>query len=214
MKVITVGNTKGGVGKSTLAANLASIASGKGLRVLLVDADPQGSTVSFRQDRQTDDIQAIALTQPTLHKDIPSFGAAFDLVVIDVGRGGTDNATLGSAMLAADILILPVLPSQYDIDALVDTLGIFQQAKVYKEELKGYIVLNRMIHAKLGAEAVVALDAISKKWSVPVLNTRLYNRVAYGTSIVKGQGVVEYEPAGKAAEEVRALYDEIMALLA
>jgi len=68
--IITIGNSKGGVGKSTIACNLATIAAKQGKKVLLVDADPQASSLGFRSIRKEDDIKATAITTPTLHKDL------------------------------------------------------------------------------------------------------------------------------------------------
>ena len=114
MKVISVVNQKGGVGKSTIACNLAVNAVLDGKRTLLIDADPQGSSLSFRAIRGADDLKAVSITQPTIHKDIGDF-ENFDLVIIDAG--GRDNTLFRSAVTAAakGMLLIPVLPSQYDI---------------------------------------------------------------------------------------------------
>ena len=88
--IITLGNTKGGVGKTTIAVNLAVEAVKDGKTVLLIDTDPQGSSIAFRTERETDDIKAVALVSDKLHKDIQGFVSAFDFIVIDAG--GRDNA--------------------------------------------------------------------------------------------------------------------------
>ena len=68
--IVTVGNTKGGVGKTTIAVNLAVEAAKDGKTVLLIDTDPQGSSTAFRTEREKDDIKAVALVSDKLHKDI------------------------------------------------------------------------------------------------------------------------------------------------
>ena len=90
MKILTIANIKGGVGKSTIAANLAVAAVLDGLSVILVDADPQASSMAFRALREKDDIRAMAITTPTLHKDLKQDVFSADLAIIDVGGRNTE----------------------------------------------------------------------------------------------------------------------------
>ena len=106
--ILTVGNTKGGVGKSTIACNFSVESALAGKKTLLIDADIQGSSIGFRASREKNDIKAMSITTPTLHKDIKDF--QFDMVLIDVG--GRDSAVFRSAIMACDLMIIPVLPSQ------------------------------------------------------------------------------------------------------
>ena len=85
MKILSIVNQKGGVGKSTLAVNLAIAAIKDKKRTLLIDADTQGSSIAFRAIREQDDLQAIAITTPTIHKDIKKFKESYDFVIIDAG---------------------------------------------------------------------------------------------------------------------------------
>jgi len=123
VKVIVVANQKGGVGKSTIACNLAVAFAYWGAKVLLIDTDVQGSSVGFRAIREKNDITAIAITKPTVHKDIRGF-SNFDIVVVDAG--GRDSAVFRSSIMAATygMLIIPTLPSVYDIWATEDTSAI------------------------------------------------------------------------------------------
>ena len=204
--IVTVASTKGGVGKSTIACNLAVEGIKAGERVLLVDADVQSSSLAFRAERPKDDIQAISITTPTLHRDLASF-QGFDLVVIDVG--GRDTGVFRSALLAADKVIIPVLPSQYDIWAAGDSIAIIKEAKVYKD-FKAYFLFNQVIaNTKVSTEAMEALQEIIGEDGLMLLKTQLFSRVAYKTSISKGLGVAEYEPNSKAAAEMKSLFKEI-----
>ncbi len=206
MKIITIGNTKGGVGKSTIAANLAVAASRDGLKVLLVDADPQGSSMGFRSIRESDDIKATGITAPTLHKDVREF-SNFDLILIDAG--GRDSAVFRSAIMAADLFLIPVLPSVYDIWASEDTINTLREARSFKD-LKARFLINmvipRTIMAREAAEAIAQFTD-----EAPVLATRLTALEAHKKCILHGKGVLEFEPNGKAAREIQSLYAEIMA---
>ena len=203
--IITVGNTKGGVGKSTIACNFAIEASLKGKAVLLVDADIQGSSVAFRALREKDDIKAMSITTPTLHKDLKDF--SFDIIVIDVG--GRETKTFRSAVLACDIMVIPVLPSQYDIWAAGDTIEVLNEANTYKE-ISPFFVLNQVIPNTLVAKE--AMEAIKEFEEVKLLKEKLHSRVDFKNSITHGLGVGEYKPSGKAAGEMNSLYKRVLSL--
>ena len=204
--VITVASTKGGVGKSTIAVNLAVEAAKDGKRVLLVDSDIQGSSIGFRAAREKDDIKAMSIITNTLHRDLRDF-QNFNYIIVDVG--GRDTGVFRSALLAADMVIIPVLPSQYDIWAAADNVENIRLARVVKE-FKGYFLFNQGIQGtKISGEATAALEEIIGEDGIKLMESQLVSRVAYKNSISKGLGVSEYEPNGKAASEIHALYNEI-----
>lgn len=212
MKVLSVVNQKGGVGKSTIACNLAVCAAMGGLKTLLVDADPQGSSLAFRAIRKADDLKAVSITQPTIHKDVGDF-VNFDLVIIDAG--GRDNTLFRSAITAASMgaLLIPVLPSQYDIWATEDTLAVLKEARVFVD-IPAYVVVNQIIHnTTVSKEAKEALDELTLEYDAKLLNSSLYARVDYKKSVAEGLGVVEFAPNSKAANEMLCLYKEIKDLL-
>ncbi len=207
--ILTVGNTKGGVGKTTIAVNLAVVAANDNKqRVLLIDTDPQGSSIAFRAEREKDDIKAISLVSDKLHKDIGSFTESFDFVIIDAG--GRDNAIFRSAVAACDIFLLPVLPSQFDVWAAEDAIQVFKDIQPFNH-MKGRMLLNMVRpNTKVSVEAEEALKEYSA--DLPLLNVWLHNRVAYKVSISEGQGVIEAEAKGKAALEIVELYRELKSI--
>lgn len=202
--VITVGSTKGGVGKSTIACNLAVESSLAGIKTLLVDADIQGSSLSFRSIREKDDIQAMAITTPTLHKDLKEFERVYGLILIDAG--GRESTVFRSAVAACDVLLIPVLPSQYDLWAANDTIKLLQEARAFKE-IPAYFVVNQVTNTKIAREAMEAMQSFMNE--AATLESTLFSRTAYKSSILLGKGVSEHEVKGKAAREMRSLYREI-----
>lgn len=205
---ICIGNEKGGTGKSTITANLAVEAVKEGMRVLVIDADSQQSSIDFRGIRADKNglpqFQAVSIVKNTIHKDIGSFHD-FDLIIIDAG--GRDTAVFRSAIFAADILLIPVLPSQYDIWATAGTVEALEQAKTFKDNIKARFIVNQVIpNTNIAKEALQALE----EFGIPLLNSRLC--VAYKQSIGEGKGVTEYEPNGKAAGEIKSLYEEVKVL--
>lgn len=210
MKVVTVGNTKGGAGKTNTAVNLAIAAAKRGMRVLIVDADVQASALSFRALREDSLIQAIAITTPTLHKDIPAYSESFDLVLIDVG--GRDSTVFRSAIATSDLLVIPVLPSVYDIWAAQDTMELLREARSFNIETPARIFLNQVVsNTIMGREASEALEDFTV--DAPLLSSNIHHRQVFKNAAAKGQGVVELEPRGKAAQEIEALLTEILKLV-
>lgn len=204
--ILTIGATKGGVGKSTIATNLSVLAAQDGKSVLLVDADIQASSMAFRSIRKQDDIQAIQITTPTLHKDLGQFKQ--DWIIIDAG--GRDSGAFRSAIMASDVLIIPCLPSSVDFWAADDVIEILKEARIYKT-IEAYFILNQVIpKTKLANEIVEAMNVFSEHANL--LKSNLCSRIAYKNAFSEGKGVVELSDK-KAAEETKQLYNEIKKII-
>ncbi len=208
--IITIGSTKGGVGKSTIACNLAVMAAKENKKVLLVDADPQFSSMSFqaiRSNVEAQDIESRSFTTPTLHEELKEL-SGFDLIVID--SGGRDSDMFRSSILAADILIIPVLTSVWDIWATSDTLEIVQKAKVFNEKLIARFLINKASpNTIMFREAMEALEEIKE---IPVLESLLGSRTSFSNGLMKGLAVIEHDPRSKAADEIIKFWQEIKQL--
>lgn len=111
--IISILNEKGGVGKTTLATNLAEAIKNRGKSVILVDSDPQGSARDWHVKGDGEVLEVIGLDRPTLDKDIMRFTRQYDFVFID---GAPQLTTLAiKAILCSQVILIPVQPSPYDV---------------------------------------------------------------------------------------------------
>ncbi len=204
--IIGILNQKGGVGKTTLAVNLAAGLARSGARVLLIDADPQGSALDWSAARQAAPLFAVVgLPRPTVHKEIAIIGHGFDHIVIDGPPRVTDLAR--SAIMASDLVVIPVQPSPYDIWAAEEVVKLIDEARVYKENLKSCFVVNRKIaNTAIGRDVGEALAA----YPLPVLRASVTQRVVFAEAAAQGKSIFEIDQDGMAALEVQAVMTEIM----
>ncbi|MDQ7032545.1 MAG: ParA family partition ATPase [Desulfonauticus sp.] len=207
MNIICMANEKGGTGKSTVAINIGLMAVKEGKRVLFIDADPQASGFAFYERRQENEnlksFQMVMKPSKSLHRDIDELSRGFDLVIIDIG--GRDSKIFRSAILASTHVIIPTQPSQFDLWSLSNTLDIIEEARVFKP-IEAKVLLNMV-----PARAKLTEDTLStiKEEEIPCFKTTLGFRVAFREAITQGLSVMEYEPKGKAAFEIKKLWEEI-----
>lgn len=199
--IIGVLNQKGGVGKSTIAINLAAVYAASGRRVLLVDADPQGSSLAWSAAREGDPaFTVIGMPKPTLHKDMPALAADYDMILIDGPPRVSELAR--AAILASDLVLIPVQPSPYDVWASAETVALVREAQQFKDKLAVAFVINRkIVNTAIGRDVAAALA----RFDVPVLPVSLGQRVIYAESAARGLAVIEVAPASEAAKEITAL---------
>ena len=207
--IVALLNQKGGVGKTTLALHLAGAWAASGRRAVVVDADPQGSALDWSQARAEASIArlfgVVGLARETLHREVPEIARGADHVVID---GPPRVAALArSALLAADLILIPVQPSVLDGWASAEMLRLLDEARVFRPELRARFVLNRC-----AARTVIARDtAEALARSEPsVLASRIGQRVAYPEAAAKGRLAFEIDPQGPAAVEIAALAAEVL----
>ncbi|MGO3277537.1 ParA family partition ATPase [Halomonas sp.] len=203
--IIGVLNQKGGVGKTTLSVNIAAALARTGQRVLLIDADPQGSALDWAAAREGDPLFAVVgLPKPSIHKELSVVGEGYDHIVIDGPPRVTDLAR--SAIMASDVVLVPVQPSPYDIWAADEVVKLIQEASVFKENIKSFFVINRKIaNTAIGRDVREALEA----YNLPTLESSVVQRVVFAEAAAVGKAVYEQDRDGIASQEIEAVVSEL-----
>lgn len=210
--IVAVAGQKGGAGKSTVAVNVAAELVHRGRSVLLVDADPQGTSrtwaeVAAEAGRPSPTVAAMGAT---MHRpdQLPRLRSSFDCVVVDCPPRAGDVQR--AALMVADVAVLPCGPSAADAWALAGSLEAVAEARALRPQLVAVVLLTRVQgRTALGRGA---RDVLAES-GLPLLRASLGYRVAYAEALAAGRGVTDYAPADRAAVEVRGLVDELEALL-
>jgi chromosome partitioning protein len=207
MQVVAILNEKGGCGKTTIATNLARGLQLKGLKVLIVDSDVQGSARDW--GALSDDTPAVVgMDRPTLHKDIHKIAEGQDIVVID-GAARAEKMQI-SAIKAADLVLIPVQPSAFDIWSSETVVDLVQaRREVAGKPDAAFVISRQIVGTNLAGDAQRALES----FDLPVLEGRTAQRVIYAEAAAEGRSVIDADPSSKAAEEVRRIVNDTLTLL-
>ena len=207
--IVTIGNTKGGVGKTTLAVNIAIARALSGRDVWLIAGDRQGTAhtaISIRSE--TGQRPGIACATypdgPTLRAQVQQQASKFDDIIIDAG--GRDSTALRAALVLSDLLIVPFQPRSYDVWALNDIAALVDEARSVRDNLRAVAVLNCADPGEHSSDNAEAAAAVADVPQFEYLATPIRRRKSFANAAGAGLSVLEVKPADqKAVSELNAL---------
>jgi chromosome partitioning protein len=196
MRVVSFVTQKGGSGKTALSLCCAVAAEEAGQRVLLVDLDPQGTAEAWYRDREAETPKLVRIDAADLDEALTTASQhPFDLVFIDTP--GRDEPSIAAAIRVADLCIIPCRPTSADMKATPPTVATVTRLN----KPVAFVLTQTPPRSYRIREAENGLSVLGI-----VAPVRIVLRNAYQDAYGAGLGVTEYEPEGKAAEEIRALW--------
>jgi chromosome partitioning protein len=206
---IGVSNLKGGVGKTTIAQNLAVCFAHMGYKVCIVDTDTNQNSLAWSGVRDENlpevlvigatDSKALTKTVDKLHKD-------HEIIVIDGTPSLSEMTT--RIILTSDVLLIPILPSGHDFRAMNQFIERYNQAKEFKDNIPAYFLLNQFSE---NLNVHQDMKNLLVQFDMGILQTTLNKRVAYVKTGIEGKGVYESNDE-KAKEEMVRLTKEVLTI--
>ena len=202
--IVSFLNQKGGVGKTTLAINAAGFYSNQGKSILLIDADPQGTTTRWAELRASIDFPVVHLSRNNMSGEIVTLSSNYERVVID---GPPRAESLSRAVIiASDLVVLPIEPSGASDWASQVTIQQIQEAREYKSELKATFMISRAISRTVMGNAIREHVADA---GIPILESTVVNRVAFAEALTMGKTIYEWVPGSAATKDITQTMNEI-----
>lgn len=210
--IVTVGNTKGGVGKTTIAMNLSIARALSGREVWLIDGDRQGTAqtaITLRGERSPGVACSTYPDGQVLRAQLRQQAKKYEDVIIDAG--GRDSSSLRAALTLSDVLLVPFQPRSFDVWALGQISALIDEAREVRDgKLMAYAMLNCADPGEGSTDNVEAAEAVADFPQIALLPTPLRRRKAYANAAGQGLSVLEYKPTDrKACEELNALLDKL-----
>lgn len=198
MQTVAIISQKGGAGKTTLAVHLAVASAEAGLNTAIIDLDPQASSANWG-DRRTAPLPVVISAHASRLAHEMERVRELEGQRLYLDTAPHSDAVAVAAARAAELVVIPCKPNILDIEAAGSTIGLIKTTGT-----PHFVVLNGV--APFGAEADEAEAAIREMYEVPVCPARLTTRVAFARSLAFGQVAQEFEPEGKARQEIEALH--------
>lgn len=214
-KIIVAANQKGGCGKTTVAMQLGGTLGRNGHRVLIVDADPQGTATRWAASA-TDEVPfpahvaGLAAAGGKVHREIKKYLESYDFILVDCPPA-VESPVPQSVLLIADLALIPIIPSPADLWAATGTRGLIERATEINSSLKSRLVVNMLqSNTSMSREVLEVLQ----DFGIPLTEAKLHLRTAYRQAAVYGGTVHNLgREAGKAIQEVEILVNEVLALI-
>jgi len=203
--VISFLNQKGGVGKSTLSINVAACLNLMGQKVLLIDADKQGTVSTWASLREETGFRVVSMARENMARDAIKLAADFDFTIID---GPPQAETISrSCIVASDLVIVPIEPGGASLWSSNLTIRQLKEAQELKPTLKcGFVVSRKIGTTVLGRDTrSMASDA-----GIRTFQTEIEQRIAYAEALTMGKTIFEWSGRSSAAREIQTLTRELL----
>jgi chromosome partitioning protein len=207
--VIAVANQKGGVGKTTLAMNMAAGLTRRG-SCIVVDADPQGSATMWIElsDALREFPAKVVPAEDEIKKQIIQLQTEFDYIVIDCPPEIKSDSTM-SAIEISQVMLIPLLPSPMDLWASTRIEELINRVQRVNPTISAFVVLNQIEPRSAMSRG---MDGALQEINIPVLRHRLSRRASYRTAALEGCSVYDLGFRGQvASEEIDNIIDEVLA---
>lgn len=203
--IVSFLNQKGGVGKTTLSVNCAAAFATQDHKVLLIDADKQGSASTWASLRSDPAFQVVSMARENMAKEALRLAANFAYTIIDGPPHAEQIAR--SCIIASDFVVLPIEPSGLSTWASDLTVRQVQEAQSFKETLKcGFVVSRKIGNTIIGRD----IRAMAAEAGIPILKAEIEQRVAFAESMTMGKTIFEWSPGSAATREIERLTQEIV----
>ena len=208
-RIITLASTKGGAGKSTVAASLAWELYVREYKTAVVDTDPQGSMLDWANVGDGNTPLVVGMGD-NIAKDLPRFAADYEVVIVDTGA--RTGVRMGRAMALANLVLIPTGAGPTDVWSVGQTLEAVERARMARlDDGPDVLILPNCIDMRTSLGRQVA--GILAETDETVSHNTLGARVAFVEAVAAGMGVSSYAPGSQATTEIRQLVDEIENIL-
>lgn len=207
-RIFAIANSKGGVGKTTLAVNLAAGLARRGSCVLL-DADPQGSASSWVRlaPEPWNPVVPVIEVMAGVHEAVEAVRGEYEYLVIDCPPSA-DSPRVAQALACVDCLLIPVLPSPMDLWASTRIESMVEAARSRNPGLRAFLVLNQIEARNAMARG---MEEVFREFTVPALRSGLARRAVYRTAALEGRSVYDLGTRGEsAAKEIESVIAEVL----
>lgn len=215
-KIIAIVNQKGGSGKTTISMQLAGAIARRGNKLLVVDADPQGTATRWAASAEDEtpfpaSVIGLSAANAKVHREAKKFINDYDYMIIDCPPAA-DSPVPQSALLIADLALVPIIPSPLDMWAAVGIRQVIQNVCDFNDTLQARLLLNQcQPNTTLVQESLEILP----EFGIPLARTKIQHRQVYRQSAVFGQSVHDFGNKAQAAiAEIESLTDEVLEILA